>query len=661
MDDGIVDRAMLALRQGNVVQARRLCLEVLRNREDEPGPWRLLGVIDAARGDLDAARNALETSLGLDPFQAETLLELGRLAVAQGRTQEALDRLREAAVLGPEAKVMTRIGESLGNLGQVEEAESCFRRALDADPAMVAARFNLALARLAAGSPEEACGLLREIVTVRPDLAPAWLQLGGALNALGRYQEAVAAFRKHLGLVPNSAEGLAWLGASLQFLGDFDAAESAYRAALDADPEFADAHTNLGKLLMAQGDARQAEVHFRKALDARPDHVQALSGLAARLDEEGRYEEALDLVRGASSAAPAVLGPIHARVLRHLGRFQDAQKVLEDAVRQPGLPADARIQLAFSRAALADESGDYAAAWESAEAANRLRRQLMPDGMAEGVTRAMEEAVAELRQVFSREAMGLMARSGCSSERPVFLVGMPRSGKSLAEQILCSHGSVAGAGELTALGEASADLARQLGGWPARAGQATKAMLEPLAKRYLDVLQRTAGGEAVRVTDTMPFNFVHLGLIEMLFPSARVIHCVRHPLDLLVRCYFKNFAGRSLSFAFSTGHIARYFMSYRDLMSHWQDVSGLGLHELRYESLVAEPEREIRRLLRFLDLPWDDACLRFHEPGVARSAGPTPVRRPLGAGEIGAWKHYAAYLQDMISLLPVAEYENGGF
>lgn len=661
MGDGIVDRALDALRQGDVAQARRLCLEVLRNREDAPGPWRLLGIIDAARGDMEAARNALETSLGLDPLQAETLLELGRLAAAQRRTEEALDRLREAAALDADARVITRIGEALGNLGQVEEAEACFRRALDSDPTIVAARFNLALTRLAAGLPEEARDLLEEVVAARPDLAPGWLQLGGALNALGRYQEAAAAFRKHLALVPKSSVGLTWLGASLQFLGDFDAAESAYREALEIDPEFADAHTNLGKLLMAQGDARVAENHFRRALQARPGHVQALSGLAAWLDEEGRYEEALELARDGSSEAPAILGPIHARVLRHLGRFQDAQHVLDAAARQPGLPADARVQLAFSRAALADESGDYATAWQYAEAANRLRRDLMSDGMAESLIRAMERAATELRQVFRKDTIGLMARSGSCSDRPVFLVGMPRSGKSLAEQVICSHGSVAGAGELTALGEVSSELGRRLGGWPERAGEATTAMLEPLAKHYLDVLEGTAGRDVPRVTDTMPFNFVHLGLIEMLFPSARVVHCVRHPLDLLVRCYFKNFAGRSLGFAFSTADIARYFMSYRDLMNHWRDVSGLAVYMLRYESLVSEPEREIRRLLRFLDLAWDDACLRFYEPGVASSAGSMPVRRPLHPGEVGAWQHYADHLSDVARLLPVAEYENDGF
>ncbi len=661
MRDASVDRAVDALRRGEVVEARRLCRDILKTREDDPLPWRVLGAIDAAAGDLGAARTALETSLRLDPSHAESLLELARIDLAQGRRDAAVVRLEEAARASPGPILLTRIGEILGNLGMVDDAEVCFRRAMQSDPASVAARFNLALARMAAGSTGEACQLLEQVVSARPGLAAAWLYLGGALNALGKYAEAIRALRRHLELKPESPEGHTWLGASLQFLGDFEGAEERYREAVTIDPGCADAHANLGKLLLAQEDPCQAEFHFRCALDARPDHVQALSGLAAWLDDQGCYQDALDLVEDHAHEAPGVLGPIHARILRHLHRPDQAIRVLDRAEAEPGLPLDARVQLAFSRAAAADESGDYAAAWEAAETANRLRREVMPAGMADSDIGAMEQAVADLRLAFSKEEMSGLARSRCPSERPVFIVGMPRSGKSLAEQILCSHASVSGAGELRALGEVSSDLAKSLGGWPGSAARATTDLLGAQAGRYLAVLEEAVGTDAARVTDTMPFNFVHLGLIEMLFPGARVVHCVRHPLDLVLRCYFKNFAGRSLSFAFSLDHIARYYLSYRSLMLHWEAVSGLPVYLLRYESLVTDPEQETAGVLKFLGLPWDPACLRFYETGVATSAGPTPIRRPLDQREVGAWTHYAAGLSDVSGRLPVAEYEHGGF
>jgi hypothetical protein len=146
----------------------------------------------------------------------------------------------------------------------------------------------------------------------------------------------------------------------------------------------------------------------------------------------------------------------------------------------------------------------------------------------------------------------------------------------------------------------------------------------------------------------------------MLFPRARVIHCVRHPMDLVLRCYFKNFAGRSLSFAFALEDIARYYLLYSELMAHWARVLSLSLHVLRYESLVTDPATETARLLDFLGLPWDPTCLRFHEPGVATSAAETPVRRPLDDREVGAWKNYRDHLEGIARQLPVEEYEHGG-
>jgi hypothetical protein len=147
----------------------------------------------------------------------------------------------------------------------------------------------------------------------------------------------------------------------------------------------------------------------------------------------------------------------------------------------------------------------------------------------------------------------------------------------------------------------------------------------------------------------------------MLFPGARIIHCVRNPLDLILRCYFKNFAGRTLSFAFSLDDLVRYFGLYRALMQHWADASGLRTHLLRYEDLVEDTEGEARRLVAFLGLDWDPACLRYYEPGVARSAAPTPVRRPLDDREIGAWKHYEGGLSPIAGRLPLEQYDDSGF
>lgn len=556
-----------------------------------------------------------------------------------GRRDEALALARQAAAAAPgDPRALTRAGEILGNAGAVDEARRCFEAALARDGDLPAACFNLALAQLAAGEPDQAIAQLERLLARHPDLAPAWLHLGGALNAAGRYAEAEAALRRHLAVAGPNGPGLTWLGAALQLRGRFDEAEEAYRRALVADPDSADAHANLGKLLQAQGRPSAAESHFRSALAAAPGHPQALSGLAAWLDNRGRPEAALALLEDGGEAGHET-APVRARVLRHLGRADEARALLERQLPQRGLPAEAQVQLRFSLGHALEDLGKFREAYAVIREANELRRAALPPGEPEAGAGALEAAVRGILGSFDARAMGRLPRSGCTSERPLFLVGMPRSGKSLAEQILCAHPDVHGAGELTEIGAISQRLGESAGGWPEGVAAVTERMLAAEAHRYLAALD-DADREAARVTDTMPFNFLHLGLIELLFPRARVVHCVRDPRDLALRCYFKNFAGRTLAFSFSTGAIGRWLAAYREAMAHWRRVSGLAIHELRYEALVADPEREIRALVDFAGLDWDPACLAFHRPGVATSAAPLTVHTPIHSREVGGWRAY---------------------
>lgn len=662
MRSGPIQAAVDALKRGDLASAREHCHRALQVGQTDPLPWRLLGAVDAAAGDLPAARRALLRSLAIEPAQGEAIVEMARIDLAEGNREEAIAGFRRAVALGGTPEILVRAGEGLGNLGLVEEAETCFRRALAQEPGMAAARFNLGLARLSAGDARAGRALLSQLVADKPGLAPAWLHLGGALNALGCYREAVEAFEQVLRLVPDDPRALAWMGASFQFLGDFRPAEKYYRKALRAAPEFSDAHANLGKLLHSQGRPAEAEQHFRQALRVDPGHLGALSGLAARLDNQGRYGEALRLLENPSvDNRSHQLAPIYARLLRHVGRSEHARAVLEEAAAREHLPEDARVQLDFSLAAVADEQADYELAWELAVRANRRRRESLPDGLPTADLDAVESAARQIKAVFTAETMGRLPSSGCLSERPVFIIGMPRSGKSLVEQILCSHSSVFGAGELTALGELSSAVTARVGQWPASATRVSEPFLEDLAQTYLRELDDVAGADALRVTDTMPFNFVHVGLIQMLFPRARVVSCVRHPMDLALRCFFKNFAGRSLNFAFALEDIVRYYLMYRELMSHWTSVTSIRMHVLRYESLVTDTATETARLLEFLDLPWDSACLRYFEPGVATSVADTVIRSPVHDREVGAWRHYKEPLAEVAGRLPVREYESGGF
>ncbi len=655
---GLLAAASEHARQGRFEQALDVCRQAIAGSPEHAETWRLCGELELRLGRLEPARDALTRAVQLAPGSAATRISLSRCLLRAGDATDAVAQIEAAAAIEPaQAVTQNQAGELLGRLGRLDQAAALFRRASQLDPTLVAAHFNIAMADLARGDMDAAHAALQTVTGRWPGLAVGWLQLGGVLNASGRYLEAERALCRHLELDTDSVVGRTWLGAALQFQGRFDQAEQQYRAALERAPDNPDALANLGKLLQVQGEPDQAESCFRRALAADPTHDQARSGLAAWLDNQGRQTEALALLEQGPDADPGVVAPIRARLLRKSGRGDEARSVLETALAGPSLAAEAQVQLRFSLADLLDEAGDYDAAWSMANDANALRRQSLPEGVPARDLVELEQAVAATRVAFSADQMAGLARASVTSSRPVFVVGMPRSGKSLAEQILCSHPGIHGAGELTEIGEASAMLAQQTGGWPAGVQRVTTAMLDQQAERYLARLCERAG-DVARVTDTMPFNFVHIGLIELMFPQARVIHCVRHPLDLALRCWLKNFAGRSLAFTFELESMAVYFSHYQTLMAHWRQVSGVPIFELPYERLVAEPERLTRRLVEFVGLDWDPRCLRFYEPGVATSAADTPLREPLSRREVGAWRHYQRWLEPYADTLDAHGYEH---
>jgi tetratricopeptide (TPR) repeat protein len=573
-----------------------------------------------------------------------------------GCTGEAVATLgRALALASGDARLHNRAGDLLARLGRTDLAGAAFERAVGLAPGLAAARFNLGLLRIAAGDAAGAAAAFERVCRERPERPEPWLQLGGALNALGRYDDAAAALERHLALAPGSVDGWVWLGAARQFQGRFAEAEDGYRRALALDADAADAHANLGRLLQAQGRPAEAEEALRRALALAPDHPQARAGLAALLDNAGRYEEALAQAAESDGGYSPATAAIAARIERHRGRPEEARRILEQALAAPGLTAEAQVQLRFSLGQALDEAGDFETAAAVLGDANRRARDRFGQGRVAADLAALADATAGLEAAFDAAAMASLPRSGSDSERPLFVLGMPRAGKSLAEQILCSHPDIHGAGELTTVPDLAAELGRELGGWPAGVARVRRERLAAAADSYLAALA-AADPEASRVTDTMPFNFMHLGLIELLFPRARVVHCVRHPADLALRCYAKNFAGRSLAFATDLADIARYLAVYRRLMRHWSAVGGLATYTLRYEALVRAPEGEIRRLLDFVGVGWDERCLRFFEPGVATSASDTPVRRPLNDRETGAWRHYRDLLAPVLPELGCEEY-----
>ncbi len=465
--------------------------------------------------------------------------------------------------------------------GRLGEAVAAYRRIVRLDPGDAAAHADLGAALRRSGDLAGAEAACRKAVALDPGHAEARNNLGVVLQARGESAAALAAFRQAAGLGHPPAH--ANLGGALFVLDRIEESEAAYRRAIELDGGFAGAHDGLGVVLLAAGRLDDATVCFRRATGLDPGLAEAWYNLACA---EG-------------------------------GGLTDGEAAtVEDLLADSGLARSRRIALHFALGEYDDAGGRAERAFAHFKAGNGLRRAELGAFDADGHDRLVERTIETFDAAFFAEREG----TGEDSELPVFVVGMPRSGTTLVEHIAASHPAVHGAGEVNWIAESDVS-----GG------------------AYLERLRALAPG-ALRVIDKTPFNFLHLGKIATRFPRARIVHCRRQARDLCLSCYFQNFVA---PYPWSTdiADLGRYLGACERLMEHWRAVLPVAFHEVRYEDLVADQERESRRLIEALGLPWDDACLRFHDTRrTVRTASNWQVRRPLYATSVGRWRTYEKWL-----------------
>jgi tetratricopeptide (TPR) repeat protein len=477
---------------------------------------------------------------------------------------------------------------------------------------------------------------VRRALQLRPDVGEVWNNLGNIQIELGCAAEAINSFRRALELKPDLVRSHNNLGNAQRELGDLDAAVASYRRALERDPACADAHTGLAIALRLQGRMAEAESSCRLALELDANHPTAVETWAELKSDRGEFAVAEALYRRAklvdADAAEAWAGIAR---LKRMTRADEGW--LAEALRlvEQGLPARREVHLRYALGKYYDDVGEYAAAFVEYRRANELAKGGRPVHDRSAVRRAVDRLI----QFSEREGWRGAPGAANPSERPVFIVGMPRSGTTLAEQILASHRAVAAAGELPFWNTAAARVA---------AGEPSG--LPELARQYLGVLEGVSS-EALRVVDKMPGNFWYLGMIHGALPRARIIHLQRDPRDTCLSIYFQNF-GAVHSYANDLEDLAHYYGEYARLMRHWREsLPAQVLLEVRYEELVEDLEGSSRRMLEFLGLPWEPACLEFH-----RTARPVATfskwqaRQRINSSSVARWRHYQPFLEPLARL-----------
>ncbi|HET6247088.1 MAG TPA: sulfotransferase [Tepidisphaeraceae bacterium] len=415
------------------------------------------------------------------------------------------------------------------------------------------------------------------------------------------------------------------------------------RDVLKMQPNNADAHGELARVLLMDRQPEQAEHHARRAVELAPQNHELAAGLAAVLDAIGKTDQAAQIVERLLAAGyeSDSLALIFSRVAPSLDRKKDALALILRLLQTGSTrPPRELSPLHFAAALLLDAMERYDEAFAQAYAANVARGVTYDPG-------PTDRLIRDFSNYFTRPVLRNLPRATHGSEAPVFIVGTPRSGTTLLEQILASHPSIHGAGEIDWIlrawesavhrnYDAAAPLSHSLDRLSVRdADELAEAYLQPL--HALDPA-------AERIINKSPSNFMHLGLIEILFPMARVIHCRRDPLDTCLSCYMTDFAVGN-DFTNSLSSAGHFYNHYAQMMAHWRGALNLRMLEVDYEKVVADVEGQTRRMLDFLEMPWDPACLQFYEnKRFVATASNAQVRRPIYRSSVGRWKHYDRHL-----------------
>jgi tetratricopeptide (TPR) repeat protein len=607
------------LAQGNAAAAIVQFQAALRARPDDALIHNNLGSALRLQGDLASALAAFRQAAQLDPALAEAHSNLGQLLLEQQQLEPALLHCREAARLRPDLpEAQNNLGNVLRELGQLSEARACYEDAL----------------------------------RLKPDLALTYSNLGQALQEEGCLQEAIAWYQRGLQRDPSSARIHCHLASALEEQEDFDAAVARYRLALQLNPGYAEAHNGLGFVLHEQGKFAEAVSEYREVLRLKPDFATGYCNLGNILEELGSFEEALAVFREALRRDPHHAGAysLLATMLRGRLPAEDLQ-AMRRLLARPHLTLAKRLALHFGLAQVLDANGAYAEAAEHLRQGNSLCRALWKKQGKTYDPAAHSQLVSDLIQAFTPEFFA-RERGGVDSEVPVFIVGLPRSGTTLTEQILASHSQVHGAGELNYARQSFDALPRVLNQavLPIEAlSQIQPAAIRQLAQWHLARL-RELDAHAARIVDKMPDNYLFLGWLSLLFPRAKFIHCRRDLRDVAVSCWMTNF--RHIRWAADPEHLAARFREYQRLMDHWRAVLPIDVFEVDYEETVADLEGVARRLVAWCGLEWQPACLDFHQTSrPVRTASVTQVRQPVYTRSVARWKHYEAALAPLFQQL----------
>ena len=615
--------------------AEKLAMLLTENIPTHPYPWKILGALQLQRGKLFDSLFSMQKSVDLAPKDSQTHFNLGITLKQLGRLDEAKVSYSQATDLKPNfAEAHNNLGNVLKQLGRLDEAIESFKQATIHKPNFAEAHNNLGNALKQLERLDEAEVSYLKAISCKPDYAEAHYNKGVILKELGRLDEAVACYVQAIELQPNHPNAYYNLGNTLKKLGRLDEAQEKYSQAIALKPDFVEAYNNLGVTLKQVGSLNDAESIFAQAIAIKPSFAEAYNNFGNTLKQLGRLEEA---EKRYSQAVK--LKPDFAEAHRNLStmktfEFQDDQysKMLE-LYRDKNISEEQLCHINFGLAKACEDLQNFKQAYKYYNEGNKLRKKELNYDINQDI-----EFFHQIKNHYQQiSQLSLENHNLLDYPKPILIVGMPRSGTSLVEQIISSHSQMMGAGELPFVGKFGGSIARGL-------SKINADSLLDFRSKYLKKLQKIANGKLI-VTDKMPQNFRFIGLIAAAIPEAKIVHVKRSPAAVCWANYKQYFISKNIGFCYSLDDVVEYHNLYENLMEFWQSHVSQRIYQLNYELLVEHQESEIKNLIEYLDVDWDEKCLspEKNTRSVA-TASNVQIRKKVYQGSSQQWKNYKPFL-----------------
>lgn len=533
------------------------------------------------------------------------------------------------------------LGIIYGMTSEFKKSEDSFKKSLKFSPDNDLVLNNLAIAQIKQGKLDDAEKNLKKSIAANNNNSNSLIALGNIYREKGDYVKAEVQFKKALTLDQNNPALYNNIGNLYLDRCVYDKAIEYYQNALRLLPNYLEAYFNLGSAYQSTGDYDHALEYYNKAHELNPHDTRPITAIVNAYEKTGLNNKALDTLN--SFANDREISPdiayMYGKIYLNLEKYTDGINIILKALETSTLQPIQEQELRFCLGELYDKYHDYELSFKHFDLANKLR----PYNYSSSQTKSYFSSISK---IYKASTVDALPTSASQTDSPIFILGMPRSGTSLIEQILSSHHSVYGAGELPLISDIIKQITIRMGEkihYPYIANNITPNILDEMVDFYIDKSRLNAGNSRF-VTDKMPHNFLYIGIIFQLFPKCKIIHVSRNPIDVCLSIYFHNF-NINHPYSDKLENIADYYIHYHKLMEHWRAVYGDRIMDIQYESLISEPEAKVKSLLDYVDLEWDDNCLRFYDNSRnVNTPSYSQVRQPLYTSSMNRWKNYALHV-----------------